>query len=288
MNNETFPQYQPYLFSIAYRMLGSVMDAEDMVQEAWLRWQKSNQTQVESPKSFLASVVTRLCIDHLRSAKVRRESYIGPWLPEPLLSEPESNDGEAIMMLADNVSYAFLQLLERMTPTERAVYLLRHVFEYEYKEISLIVEKSEAACRQIFRRARQHLTADQPRFDMNWEAQQLLLGQFWQACLENDVQSLQSILAEDVIFYSDGGGKAKAARRPVQSKSKVLSFLLGLIRLAPADFQARPAIINGQMGAVGEVNGRIFNIFVFYMRNGRIQNIYSVLNPDKLKHIKLE
>ena len=140
---------------------------------------------------------------------------------------------------------------------------------------------------RFFGGARQHMAAETPRFDMDWDSQKVLLGQFWQACLENDVQALQSILAEDVIFYSDGGGKATAARKPIYSLPKVLNFLQGLIRLAPADFQVRPTVINGQMGAIGEINGRIFNIFVFDMRNGRIQNIYSVLNPDKLKHIQL-
>ena len=285
--NKTFTQYQPYLFSIAYRMLGSVMDAEDMVQEAWLRWQKSSQTEIESPKSYLATITTRLCIDFLRSAKVKRESYIGPWLPEPLIAEQSTTDGEAMMMLADNVSYAFLQLLERLSPSERAVYLLRHVFEYEYAEISKIVEKSEAACRQLFRRARQHLANEQPRFNMDIDAQQELMGRFWQACLESNIDALKTILAEDVTVYSDGGGKVLAARKPVISSEKVIPFLLGILRLAPPNPQIFPTLINGQSGMVVEVNGRVFNIFVLDSRNGRVQNIYTVLNPDKLQHIKL-
>lgn len=286
--NETFTQLQPYLFSIAYRMLGSVMDAEDMVQEAWLRWQKSDQQQVASSKAYLASITTRLCIDHLRSAKVQRESYIGPWLPEPLVSNATTDDGERMMLLADNVSFAFMQLLERLSPTERAVYLLRHVFDYEYREISEIVEKSEAACRQIFRRARQHLAAEKPRFDNSLAEQQAIMGRFWQACLEQDVATLKTIVAEDVTIYSDGGGKVFAARRPVHSFDNVVRFLFGLMRLATDAHQLVPVTINGQSGAVTLFNGRIYNIFVFDVRNGRVQNIYSVLNPDKLQHIEFE
>lgn len=282
---DTFPTLHPYLFSIAYRMLGSVLDAEDMVQETWLRWQKSDQKSVESPKSYLAAVVTRLCIDHLRSAKVTRESYIGPWLPEPLVTSPNF-EGEAMMLQNESVSFAFLRLLEQLTPTERAVYLLRHIFEYEYAEIGEIVEKSEVTCRQIFRRAKQHLTAKRPRFTPTLELQQEVMKQFWQACLESDVATLKALVAEDVSFYSDGGGKVTAARRPIHSADKVIQLIMGLVRLAPEGLEILPMLVNGQVGVMTKINGRLFNIFVLDVRrDGRVQTIYNVLNPDKLRHL---
>lgn len=284
--NEPFTQYRPYLFSIAYRMLGSVMDAEDMVQEAWLRWQKSNQRTVQTPKSFLAAITTRLCIDHLRSAKVQRESYFGQWLPEPLLSE-STEDGEAMMLVADNVSFAFLRLLERLSPTERAVFLLRNVFDYEYSEIAEVVEKSEAACRQLYRRARQHLADERPRFDHDLAEQKQVMGQFWQACLESDVQALKRLVAEDVVFYSDGGGKATAALNPIYSAEKVIRFVVALVKQAPEGLALHQTMVNAQPGVMVTVNGRLFNIFVLDIRNGRVQTIYSVLNPDKLQHINI-
>lgn len=284
----TFTQYRAYLFSIAYRMLGSVMDAEDLVQETWLRWQQSDVQQIQNPKSFLAAITTRLCIDYLRSARVKRESYIGPWLPEPLLTDKRGLDGESMMVLADNISFAFMQLLEKLSPTERAVYLLRHVFDFEYSEIAEIVNKKEPACRQIYRRARHHLAAEKPRFDNTIAEQQVVMGRFWQACLERDMETVRQLIAEDATFYSDGGGQVRAARRPVRTADHVIQFLMGLLRLAPEGMEVKSTIVNGQPGMMILVNGRLFNIFVIDVRHMKVQNIYSILNPDKLKHIQLE
>lgn len=281
----TFIQYRPYLFSIAYRMLGSVMDAEDMVQDAYLRWTKVDAGLIEQPKAFLAKIVTRLCIDHLRSAQVTRESYVGPWLPEPLATA--APDSESLVLIADTLSLAFLRLLERLTPNERAVYLLRHVFDYEYGEISEIVEKSEAACRQLFRRARQHLTSQEARFDTQWAEQEALVNAFWEACQQNDTESLRSILAEDVVMWSDGGGKVTAARKPVKSVEKVITFLFGIMRLAPPSYRVKFGVCNHQPAAQVWVDGQLISVMIVDVRHGRVQNIFTVLNPDKLRHLQV-
>lgn len=282
--NDTFAEYRSYLFSIAYRMLGSVMDAEDMVQDAYLRWQSVDHSNVEQPKSFLAKMTTRLCIDHQRSAQVRRETYIGPWLPEPLATAAPNT--EDVVLLADTLSIAFLRLLERLTPTERAVFLLRHVFDYEYREISDIVQKNEAACRQLYRRARQHLVQEAPRFDTDWSQQQTIVHAFWEACQQNDAAALRDILAEDVVMWSDGGGRVTAARKPVQSVEKVITFLFGIMRLAPPSYRVKLAVFNHQPAAQVWVDEQLITVMIVDVRHGRIQNIYSIVNPEKLRHLR--
>lgn len=281
---ETFTQYQAYLFSIAYRMLGSVMDAEDMVQEAWLRWQKSDQPQIESPKSYLAAITTRLCIDFLRSARVTRETYIGPWLPEPLVAKT-AVDGEEMVMQADSLSMAFLKLLEQLSPTERAVFLLRHVFDYEYREIAPIVAKSEGACRQIFSRARKRLAQDQTHQKMSFSQQEAVMNQLWQACISGDLEAIKQFMAEDIVMMSDGGGVVTAARKPIRSAERVSTFLLGIMRLAPEGLSTESTIINGQPGTIVRADGQIVTVFVLDIQDGRVQHIFSVLNPNKLKHL---
>jgi RNA polymerase sigma-70 factor (ECF subfamily) len=265
-------------------MLGSVMDAEDMVQETFLRWQQTAETPIQSPKAYLTAIITRLCIDHLRSARVQRESYLGPWLPEPLLTDDTTGAAE-LAALSDSLSMAFLVLLEKLSPLERAVFLLREVFDYDYAEIAPIVGKTEANCRQLVRRARQRLSDGRPRFETSPAEQQTLTIQFAQACATGDLDGLLHILAEDITLWSDGGGKVSAARQPIFGSDRVSRFLLGLMKKAPPDLTTRFALVNGQPGFVNYIGGRPNNVLTLEIGNGRIQAIRVVVNPDKLKTI---
>jgi RNA polymerase sigma-70 factor (ECF subfamily) len=211
---ETFNQYRPLLFSIAYRMLGSVMDAEDMVQETYLRWEQAYGNEIQSPKAYLSAIITRLCIDQLRSARAQREVYPGPWLPEPLITGEPAGTAD-IAALNESLSMAFLILLEKLPPVERAVFLLREVFDYPYGDIAAIVNKSEANCRQMVSRSKAYIAAGRPRFEVSPAEQQQLTSQFIEACTAGDLDNLVNILAEDIILWSDGGGKGAAARQPI-------------------------------------------------------------------------
>ncbi len=285
---EVFSQHRPLLFSIAYRMLGSVMDAEDVVQEAFLRWQQRQGTEaaVESPKAFLSTVVTRLCIDQLRSAQARREEYVGPWLPEPLVATAEEAVGA--VELADSLSLAFLVLLESLSPVERAVFLLHEVFRYPYDEVARMVGKSEANCRQIAGRARRHVEERRPRFDAAPEQQERLTRQFVHACTTGDMAALLTLLADDITLWSDGGGKVAAARRPIHGSLNVARFLLGVLPKAPPGLTFRFARINGQLGVMGEMEGRTVYVTTLDIAGERIQGIRIVANPDKLHAISKE
>ncbi|HRQ41128.1 MAG TPA: RNA polymerase sigma-70 factor [Chloroflexota bacterium] len=282
---DTFNSYRAYLFAIAYRMLGSVMDAEDMVQEAYLRWQNSDEAAIESPKSYLATIITRLCIDHLRSAKVQRETYVGEWLPEPLLLDPMPPQ-EDMAALSDTLSIAFLVLLETLSPTERAVFLLREVFDYDYAEIAEMVGKSEANCRQMVRRAKQHLADGRPRFQATPAEQQHITWQFAQACVQGDMAGLLALLAEDVVEYSDGGGQVVAAIKPVRGADKVARFFLGLMKKLPDSLAHRLTIANGRPAIISYIDGAPVNVTILDIDDGRIQRIYNIVNPDKLRHIQ--
>jgi RNA polymerase sigma-70 factor (ECF subfamily) len=290
MKAESFADLRPYLFTVAYNMLGSVMDAEDIVQEAYFRWQRTDQA-AESPKAFLTTIVTRLCIDHLRSAKIQRETYIGQWLPEPLVTAVGSPltrpDTEEVVSLSESLSMAFLIVLESLSPMERAVFLLRQVFDYEYADIAAIVNKSEANCRQLLRRARQRVEAGKPRFDVPLKQQETLIAQFTQTCVSGDLDGLMQLLAEDIEAWSDGGGQVTTARNVIYGREKVARFLLGVMRFIPEDAESRLAVVNGQLGIVASVNDRPLLVIALEMGIGRIQAIRSVLNPDKLQHIKV-
>jgi RNA polymerase sigma-70 factor (ECF subfamily) len=280
---EVFGRNRPLLFSIAYRMLGSVMEAEDIVQEAFLRWQQVPEDEVRSPSSYLTTVVTRLCIDRLRSARARRERYVGPWLPEPLLGEQEIA-GSAD--LEDSLSMAFLLLLESLTPVERAVFLLREVFDYEYAEIASLVGKSEDNCRQISRRARQSVASRRPRFESSPEQEERLTDSFLQASLTGDMEALLALLSEDVILYSDGGGKAQAALRPIYGADRVARFLSGTLRKAPPDFSVRQTRVNGRPGFVGYFgDGSPQSVVTLEVGEGSIAAIRLVVNPEKLGNV---
>ena len=283
LSSGTFDEHRPLLFSIAYRMLGSVMDAEDVLQEAFLRWQRVPEEEIRSPKSYLSAIVTRLCIDQLRSAKARREEYVGPWLPEPLPSE-QGSGGAAT--LDESLSMAFLVLLESLTPVERAVFLLREVFDYDYEEIADLVGKSEANCRQIARRARQSVAARRPRFEHSPEQEERLTKSFIEACMEGDMEALLEMLSEDITLYSDGGGKARAALRPIHGADNVARFLFGIIRKAPPGLVVRRTRINGQPGIVGYyADGRPQSVTTLEVAEGRIRAIHIVVNPEKLQNI---
>ncbi len=263
-------------------MLGSVTEAEDIVQEAWIRWQ-STDSIVQSPKAFLSSVVTRLCIDHLRSARVKREQYTGTWLPEPLITEPTTDCAE----LAESLSFAFLMLLECLSPTERAVFLLREVFDYDYEAIAKTVGKSIPNCRQIVRRARQHLVLRRPALASNSQNKDVLVEQFLTYWNHGDLQGLIALMAEDVTFWSDGGGKVVAAQKPLFGCLKVARFLVAIrrSRLTPA-LVSQIVTVNGQSGVVNLIDEKTHSTFSFEFVGDRIQSIFAVVNPEKLGAVK--
>ena len=279
-----FGRHRPFLFSIAYGMLGSVMDAEDVVQEAFVRWRRASRAGVRSPKAYLSAVVTHLCIDQLRSARSRREEYVGPWLPEPLLTD--TYEAEDPADLDEALSIAFLVLLESLTPVERAVFLLREVFDYDYAEVSRLVGKSEANCRQIARRARAAVAARRPRFESSPEEEESLSEGFLAACTGGDMDGLLALLSRDVTLYSDGGGKVRAALNPIRGPEKVARFFTGILRKAPPGFVVRRASVNGRPGFVGYFgDGRPHSVATFEVADGKIGAIRLVVNPDKLGRV---
>lgn len=281
---DQFEQFRPNLFGIAYRMLGSVMEAEDMVQETFLRWNATaaSHASIHSPNAYLSTIIMRLCLDKLKSAQVQREQYIGEWLPEPLITT-ESPD--QMVELAESLSLAFLHMLERLTPTERTVLLLRDVFEYDYGSIAEIVNKSDANCRQLLRRARQRVAQERPRFDTNSAEQQQILMQFAMACTNGDMHGLLQLLSPNAVEISDGGGKVPAARRPIIGAQKVARLLLGLWKQAPADFSFQMAQINGEFGMIGFSQNKPYVAMNFHIEGGKITRIFSIVNPDKLQHL---
>jgi len=279
----TFADLKPLLHSIAYRMLGSVMDAEDIVQEAFVRWQEADDAGVRSPRAYLATVVTRLCINQLQSARTRREVYVGPWLPEPLVTDPTPSAAEHVE-LGESLSMAFLILLERLSPTERAVFLLREVFDFDYSEIGRIIEKNEANCRQVFTRAKKAIAAERTRFPVGSPQSERLVREFSKAARAGDMQGLLDVLAEDITVWSDGGGKVAAALKPIHGPDHVAAFVLGAMRkFVPAGSVVCPSTINGQAGFLSYVEGRPFAALVFDVVGERIQTVYIVSNPDKLR-----
>ena len=280
-----YGEVRPRLFAIAYRMLGSAAEAEDVVQEAFLRWQRAPEAEIRSARSYLAAVVTRLCVDHLRSSRVRREEYVGPWLPEPLVTEQAPGPAEELAR-ADSLSTAFLVLLESLAPRERAAFLLREVFDYDYAEVARILETSEDNCRQMVHRARKRLAERRPRFAVAPEQHERLAAEFMRACSRGDMDGLLSLLAEDAVVYSDGGGKATAARQPVRGADRAARFLVGLLRKAPPDFALRPATVNGRTGFVGSIGEQPHNVVTLDVANGRVRGIYIVVNPDKLAALR--
>jgi len=282
---EEFEELRPLLFAIAYRILGSVSDAEDAVQEAWLRYAAS-PAQPTSAKAFLSAVVTRVSIDVLRSARVRREEYVGPWFPEPLLTDPYE-DPERSAELADSVSTAALLLLERLTPLERAVFVLRDVFGFGFPEIASVVGRSEAACRQLAVRARRHVDAGRPRFEADRREREKLAAQFFSALREGNVDGLQELLAADAQLAGDSGGKAPALARSIIGAEKVARVLASVFPwLVRIDVTLEPREVNGQPGAIFRArDNKVLFTWTLDVLDGRIQTIRSVSNPDELRHV---
>jgi RNA polymerase sigma-70 factor (TIGR02957 family) len=293
VDTSDYTGYRPLMFSIAYRMTGSVGDAEDIVQEAFLRLTRvlRDGASITSPKAYLATVTTRLAISYLRSARVRRESYVGAWLPEPLIAGREPDPAEHAEM-SDSLSMAFLVLLESLSPTERAVFLLHEVFGYDYREIAEITGKSEPNCRQILTRARHHLDEGRagvkgPRFQASREQRDEVARRFFVAAEGGDLAALLELLAPDVVLVGDGGGKAWAAAEPSHGAQRVARFMLGLARRGPKlGARLELASVNGQPGAVTyDPEGRVINVFALDIADGLVQAIRSVINPDKLHHL---
>ena len=282
---EEFEELRPLLFSIAYRLLGSVSEAEDAVQETWLRWE-SSPTAPASTKAFLSAVVTRISIDVLRSARVRRETYVGPWFPEPLLADPYQ-DPERAAELADSLSMAALLLLERLSPLERAVFVLRDVFGFGFPEIASAVERSETACRQLAVRARRHMDAGRPRFEADRAERDVLASRFFDAFSEGDVDSLQELLAADVRMVSDSGGKAPQWGTGIFGTEKVARLLVSMVTpFTRIGGTVERHDLNGQPGAIlRDRDGKVINTWTLDILDGHIQSIRTVINPDKLAHV---
>ncbi len=280
-----FEALRPLLFAIAYRILGSVAEAEDAVQETWLRYESSS-TQPTSVKAFLSAVVTRVSIDVLRSARVRREEYVGHWFPEPLLTDPYDDPSRSVE-LADSVSMAALLLLERLSPLERAVFVLREVFGFGFSEVASAVGRSEAACRQLAVRARRHMDAGRPRFEADRREREELASRFFDALREGDVEGLRELLAADVQMVGDGGGKAPAFVKGVVGVDKVARTLGSFFPLiATLDVRVEPHEVNGQPGAIlRDRDDKVINTLTLDVLDGRIQMIRAVTNPDKLGHV---
>lgn len=282
---EEFEELRPLLFSIAYRILGSVAEAEDAVQETWLRFESSGE-EPTSTKAFLSAVVTRVSIDVLRSARVRRETYVGPWFPEPLITDPYE-DPERSAELADSLSMAALLLLERLSPLERAVFVLRDVFGFGFPEIASAVGRSEAACRQLAVRARRHMDRGRPRFEADRREREALAARFFDALRDGDVDGLRELLAADVQMVGDGGGKAPAFARGVIGADNVARVLASMFPLlAKVDAKVEPREVNGQPGAIlRDRDGKVLSTLTIDVLGGRIQTIRSVISPDKLGHL---
>jgi RNA polymerase sigma-70 factor, ECF subfamily len=282
---EEFEQLRALLFSIAYRILGSVSDAEDAVQETWVRYQAS-KAQPVSAKAFLSATVTRISIDVLRSARVRREQYVGQWFPEPLLTDPYE-DPERSAELADSVSMAALLLLERLSPLERAVFVLSDVFGFSFREIASAVERSEAACRQLAARARRHMDEGRPRFEADRQEREKLAARFFDALREGDVEGLRELLAADIQLVGDAGGKAPQLARSITGADNVARVFAAIFPwLVSIDVTFEPHEVNGQPGAIfRDRDGKVLYTLVLDVLDGQIQTIRSVSNPDKLAHV---
>jgi RNA polymerase sigma-70 factor (ECF subfamily) len=280
---DEFNTHRPLLFSLAYRMLGSRADAEDAVQETFLRWQNADDEEVQSPRSYLATVVTRLCIDNMRSARSRREVYVGPWLPEPIMTAHNARPDVSVE-LAESLMMAFMVLLESLAPLERAAFLLHEVFEYDYSEIAEIVGKSEANCRQMIHRAKERVAKRHRRFEPSREETDRIAARFLEAARSGDVQSLMSLFAEDAVMMSDGGGKVRAALNPVHGADPIARFVVGVVRKGiPADATIKRYEINGQPAFVIFHEGQAASATILDISGGVIRNLFLVVNPDKLR-----
>lgn len=274
-----FSAHRPRLIRVAYRMLGSVAEAEDIVQDAWLRWHRTDRAAVVDAQAFLTTTVTRLCLDHLKSARVKRETYIGPWVPEPMI-EPQEDE-------SDDITLTLMMALERLSPLERAAFLLHDVFGQDFEAVARTIDRDAAACRQLASRAREHVRAAKPRFPIPAERGMSLAKAFHDAARTGEVEPLQALLAKDVILYSDGGGKRIAARNPLYGDVNVAKFFAGVARKTAAQPEPalQAAIIDGLPGLIYVENGEVIQTVAFEIDDGKITAIYAVRNPDKLMHV---
>jgi RNA polymerase sigma-70 factor, ECF subfamily len=286
--SELYAELRPLMFSIAYRMLGSVSEADDVVQEASLRFHQAlmRETSIESPRSYLATITTRTSIDHLRRGRARREQYVGEWLPEPVLEELPNAEGEH-EGTADSLSLAFLVLLETLSPVQRAVFLLHDVFDYGYREIATIVGKSEQNCRQLAARARRQIDERRPRFETSREQRDELARRFFEAIDHGDTDGLVALLAADAAIYGDGGGKAPSWPRPIFGQRQVADLLATIgARISRLGIRRRSVYVNGQPGAVFlDPDGRLINVVSLDIAEGVVQTVRSIVNPEKLGHL---
>jgi len=289
MEHDVFTTDRPLLFSIAYRMLGSASDAEDVLQDAWLRYQSADRSNIRSARAFMTTIVTRLCLDRLKSARTKREAYIGPWLPEPVLtSEMESPD--ARLQRAESVTLAFLVLLEKLSPEERAVFLLKEIFEYDHSEIADMLGTTTDNSRQLLHRAKARVAEGRPRLTGTAQSRRAVAERFARAFSAGDAGELTALLTKDVGMWSDGGGKASAARRPLIGRDQVLNLLIGLHRTAQTsdllrDVSLRIEDVNSEPALVVRVGPRLESLFVFSIEDDAISGIRVVRNPDKLARI---
>ncbi|MFC9998849.1 RNA polymerase sigma-70 factor [Nocardia sp. NPDC127526] len=281
---DPFVEHRRLLFGTAYQMLGSVADAEDILQDAWLKWHGVDRDSVQHPKSYLVRTVTNLALNRLTSARATRETYVGPWLPEPLITAP--NAAEETEM-ADTVSTAMLVVLETLTPVERAVFVLREVFGYSHAEIGGFLDRPEATIRQISHRARNHVQSRRPRFDADDASRQEITEKFMAACHGGDLNALMEILAPEVTLWNDGGGKVTAARRPLHGPDHVARWMLGVMaKPVSAGIRLEPAVINGELGIVGVIGDYLVGALTYDIRDGHIENIRFQVNPDKLSGVR--
>jgi RNA polymerase sigma-70 factor (TIGR02957 family) len=286
MSDDPFVTHRNLLFTVAYEMLGSAVDAEDVLQESWLRWASVDQERVEHPRAYLVRIVTRQALNHLRSASRRREDYVGEWLPEPLLTSPDVADD---IELAESVSIAMLTVLETLGPVERAVFVLREVFDVPYDEIAEAVDKTPAAVRQIAHRAKDHVAARRPRIQVGRAEQERVVGRFLAAVNTGDLQALMDALAPDVVAVADGGGKVRgAARRPIVGAQRFAAYLIGGMAKFGVRIEATPMWVNGAPGARVEADGKLVGAMSVTVEHGRITRIFSIANPDKLAGVDAE
>ncbi|WP_104091548.1 RNA polymerase sigma-70 factor [Arthrobacter sp. GMC3] len=274
-----FDEHRSLLFTIAYEITGTVSDAEDVVQESFLRWSGINAETIQNPRAYLAKTVTRQALNSLRAAQRRREDYIGPWLPEPMVTSPDVADNA---VLNESLSFAMLVVLETLSPDERAVFVLREVFDFPYLEIAEATDKSLPAVRQLASRAKAHVRARQPRFEVNAQRQRVVADRFLTALLGGDMQSLMDVLAPGAVLLSDGGGKATAARKPVIGADNIARFLAGIARTPVLDMRVEPSTLNGMPALIVYSADRIDLVALIEASNERVTGIYLVRNPDKL------
>ncbi|MFB6776078.1 RNA polymerase sigma-70 factor [Streptomyces sp. NPDC056352] len=287
---DVFEEHRPVLTGVAYRMLGRIADAEDVVQEAWLRWSAAPRDDVREPRAFLVRTTTRLAIDRLRQLQIRREAYVGPWLPEPLVTDfgPAVPDTAEQAVLADSVSVAVLVVLESLSPLERAVFVLREAFGFPYGEIATTLDRTEAAVRQLAGRARRHVEERKPRYDVDPAQRRDLTERFLAAAAGGDIEKLLMLLAPDVRLVGDSGGKSKAPLRIIESQDKVGRFLLAIAQDQSAGFEIRVMELNGGPALVALSGGKPDSVFQVDVRDGLIQCVYIVRNPDKLANLAVE